>query len=488
MDAEKDRDSASLETPTVTVAEVEAGQARLDHILRLAGRICVSARVAIVVFCEGAATVAARMAEDPDWPSAADVAALARDGRDIAVETSLVGRRITAPLTAADGRTIGVILLQDRDARGQLAPDQRAMLADLAAIAADEVDRNRDEAERESLVAELDHRVKNVLAVVQSLAAQSARKASSLDSFLKTFAGRLKSMASAHQLLIATRWRGAGMRNIAAAELGGLAPGQTRWQGPDLLLTPRAANAMSLALHELATNAVKFGALSTELGRVDVAWKPLGDGGLELSWIESGGPPVAPPTRHGFGATLLDKVTGRELEGSARVEHHRDGVRAILIAGPSAIAAEAAGAPATPSAPASTAEASNGRPTLTGQASIAGLRILIVEDALLLALELEAGLAEAGASVAGSAADVEEGLRMAKLPLDAAVLDANLNGESVLPVAEALAARGVPFVFATGYGDSKFAPQGFDAPLIKKPYDVTQIAAALAEVTGRVAA
>jgi len=72
--------------------------------------------------------------------------------------------------------------------------------------------------------------------------------------------------------------------------------------------------------------------------------------------------------------------------------------------------------------------------------------------------------------------------------MDAAVLDANLNGESVRPVAEALAARGVPFVFATGYGDSKFAPQGFDAPLIKKPYDVTQIAAALAEVTGRLAA
>jgi len=111
--------------------------------------------------------------------------------------------------------------------------------------------------------------------------------------------------------------------------------------------------------------------------------------------------------------------------------------------------------------------------------------VLIVEDALLLALELEAGLTEAGARVAGSAADVEEGLRMAELPLDAAVLDANLNGESVLPVAQALAARGVPFIFATGYGDSKFAPQGFDAPLIKKPYDVTQVAAALAEVTGR---
>ncbi len=217
-------------------------------------------------------------------------------------------------------------------------------------------------------------------------------------------------------------------------------------------------------------------------------WKPTGDGGLELSWTESGGPPVSAPTRYGFGATLLEKVTGRELGGATCVEHRREGVRATLIAGPSAIAGEAAPAPAAPAAPVSLAHAASGAPARPGAANISGLRILIVEDALLLALELEAGLAEAGASVAGSAADVEEGLRMATLPLDAAVLDANLNGESVLPVAEALAARGVPFVFATGYGDAKFAPQGFNAPLIKKPYDVTQIAAALAEVTGRLAA
>jgi CheY-like chemotaxis protein len=246
---------------------------------------------------------------------------------------------------------------------------------------------------------------------------------------------------------------------------------------------------MSLALHELATNAVKFGALSTELGRVDVAWRTTGDGGLELLWTESRGPPVAPPTRRGFGATLLDKVTGRELGGEARIEHHRDGVRATLVAGASALADQpAALAPPAPIAEApSLTGASAGAPYLDPTGRIEGLRVLIVEDALLLALELEAGLTEAGARVAGSAADVEEGLRMAELPLDAAVLDANLNGESVLPVAQALAARGVPFIFATGYGDSKFAPQGFDAPLIKKPYDVTQVAAALAEITGRAA-
>jgi PAS domain S-box-containing protein len=345
------------------------------------------------------------------------------------------------------------------------------------------------EDQRETLVAELDHRVKNVLAAVQSLAAQSARKASSLDGFLKTFAGRLKSMASAHELLTATRWRGASMHNIAAAELSGLAPGQTRWEGPDLLLTPRAANAMSLALHELATNAVKFGALSTDAGRVEVRWRRLDDGGLGLHWSESGGPPVAPPTRRGFGATLLEKVTGRELGGEAKIEHRREGVQVELTAGASAIAG--APPPAEPAAAAATtvisaSGASGGPPRVDHAARVEGLRLLIVEDALLLALELEAGLTEAGAVVVGSAGDLAEAMGMVGLEIDAAVLDANLNGESVRPVAEALAARGVPFVFATGYGDDKITPEHFGAPVIRKPYDVTQVAAALAEVTGRV--
>jgi PAS domain S-box-containing protein len=343
------------------------------------------------------------------------------------------------------------------------------------------------EEQRETLVAELDHRVKNVLATVQSLAAQSARKAASLEGFLKTFAGRLKSMASAHQLLTATRWRGASLQNIAAAELGGLAPGQTRWEGPDILLTPRAANAMSLALHELATNAVKFGALSTDAGRVEVRWCVIEGGGLKLQWAETGGPAVTPPTRRGFGTTLLEKVTGRELGGGVQVEHRREGVTATLTAAPSAIAdcPPPASGPASPAPAQTLAGASAGAPYAAQPIRVEGLKLLIVEDALLLALELEAGLTEAGAEIIGSAADVDEAMRMIDLTMDAAVLDANLNGASVGPVAAALAARGVPFVFATGYGDNTFVPQGYDAPIIRKPYDVTQVAAALTEVTHR---
>jgi PAS domain S-box-containing protein len=339
------------------------------------------------------------------------------------------------------------------------------------------------EEQRETLVAELDHRVKNVLATVQSVAAQSARKAASIESFLKTFSGRLKSMASAHELLTATRWRGASLQNIATAELGGLAPGQTRWEGPDVLLTPRAANALSLALHELATNAVKFGALSIESGKVEVRWRKRDDGGVDLQWSESGGPPVSPPTRRGFGVTILEKVTGRELSGEARVEHRREGVRVAVTIGAAAIAVAAE--PEQAEAPAKTNGVVIETPRNGQSAHIAGLRLLVVEDAMLLALELEAGLTEAGAIVVGSAGDLAEAMGMVHLDIDAAVLDANLNGESVRPVAEALAARGVPFVFATGYGDDKIMPDPQGAPVVRKPYDVTQIAAAIAEVTGR---
>ena len=353
-------------------------------------------------------------------------------------------------------------------------------------VVQDITERHAEDDARNALVAELDHRVKNVLASVQSLAAQSARKTTSLDAFLKTFAGRLEAMAAAHTLLTATRWRGAEIGNIAAAELGGLAPGQARWSGPEILLNPRATNALTLALHELATNAVKFGALSAENGRVEVAWTRRAGAGFELTWTERGGPSVAPPTRRGFGSTLLDRVTGRELGGEARMEFAPAGVRVVISADATALARadrappEAAAKAVEPDAPKD--GASSG---LLSADSVKDRRILIVEDAVLLALELEASLTEAGAKVVGVAADVDEALRMAQIPFDVAVLDANLNGVSVTPVAEALRRMSRPFIFATGYGDAAPAPEGFDAPVVRKPYNVAQIAVAVAEALGR---
>ncbi|MGH7012177.1 MAG: HWE histidine kinase domain-containing protein, partial [Caulobacteraceae bacterium] len=298
------------------------------------------------------------------------------------------------------------------------------------------------------------------------------------------FAGRLEAMASAQTLLAATRWRGADIASIAAAELGALAPGQARWRGEEVLLNPRATNALTLALHELAANAVKYGALSTEAGRVEVAWRLRPEGGFDLDWREREGPGVKPPKRRGFGSVLLERVTGRELGGRAEIEFASDGVRARISADASALASSPAesGQFGFPSRRGETGGASLGAPV---GGDVDGVRVLVVEDAVLLALELEAGLAEAGAEVVGTASNLEEAQKMASLSFDVAVLDANLNGESVLPVAEALCAQRKPFIFATGYGDDLPAPEGFGAPVVRKPYNVHQITVALAEALGR---
>jgi PAS domain S-box-containing protein len=371
-----------------------------------------------------------------------------------------------------DGRTVWVRVagVLDRDAAGR-PRSATGIVEDITPLKV-------EEEQRQTLMAELDHRVKNVLATVQSLAIQTARRTTSLDGFLENFSGRLKAMGSANELLTAARWRGAAVDHLAAAELGALAQGQAAWDGPELFLTPRAANALALGLHELAANAMKFGALSTETGRVQLRWKAQPDGGFELTWTESGGPTVAAPGRRGFGSTLLEEVTSRELNGSTRIDYRPAGVVAVLRAGPAAVAPRPETVPDAPQ-PTRVAET---LVTALGSPDLKGARVLIVEDAVLLAMELEGGLADAGATVIGPAYELEEAIRLLDQPIDAAVLDANLNGHSVTPVAEALTKRGVPFVFATGYGDAGGAPGGFDAPVIRKPYDVTQVAAAVAEL------
>jgi len=370
-----------------------------------------------------------------------------------------------------DGRTVNLRVA------GAVARDSKGRAVAFTGVVEDVTSRQAEDDGRQALMAELDHRVKNVLAAVQALAIQTAKQTTSLEAFLANFGGRLKAMASANELLTAARWRGAAIDHLAAAELGSISPGQTRWEGPELFLTPRAANALALALHELSANAVKYGALSVESGRVDLRWTLLPGGGFELVWSESGGPRTSPPTRRGFGATLLSQVTGRELNGETNIEYRPSGVRATLTAGSAALAPRPDDLPEAPVP--RTVEAA---PVANRASSLKGARILIVEDAVLLALELETGLSEAGAHVIGPAYELEEAMALLDGPMDAAVLDANLNGRSVMPVAEALAARHVPFVFATGYGETGGAPGGFDAPVIRKPYDVTQVADAVAEL------
>lgn len=430
--------------------------------------LCISDRMAAITGLPAGDTTDAGIISRNVHPDDQAAFGAQRDGAVVSGDTFDIRFRYIRP---TDQKLLWLRLV------GVVTRDEAGAAQRLTGIIEDVSQNHLEEDQRQQLMAELDHRVKNVLAAVQALAQQTAKRTASLPAFLQTFGGRLKAMASANELLTAARWRGAAIDHLAAAELGALAPGQTRWDGPDLFLTPRAANALSLALHELATNAVKFGALSAEGGQVDLKWSLRAGGGFELTWTESGGPTVAAPARRGFGSTLLEQVTGRELNGDTQVDYRPAGVTVRLRAGPQAMADRPDIAPVMPPRVTETV------PTSRGPASLKGARVLIVEDAVLLALELETGLSEAGATVVGPAYELEEAMALLDQTIDAAVLDANLNGRSVTPVAEVLHQRGIPFVFATGYGETGGAPGGFDAaPVIRKPYDVTQVAAAVAEL------
>ena len=189
------------------------------------------------------------------------------------------------------------------------------------------------------LINELNHRVKNSLATVQSIAAQTLRSATDLPSARGAVEARLLALSAAHDVLTAESWRGARLTDVIAAAL---APFDTAQQprisrsGPSVWLAAQCALALSLALHELATNAAKYGALATSEGRVGINWSLTGDE-LALVWREEGGPPVEAPVRAGFGSRLLQRSLARELQGEVVVTFAPEGVRCEIRCRPSAL-------------------------------------------------------------------------------------------------------------------------------------------------------
>jgi two-component system CheB/CheR fusion protein len=182
---------------------------------------------------------------------------------------------------------------------------------------------------------ELNHRVKNTLATVQAIAMQTLAKAPDLQAFKTAFSARLLALSNTHNLLAADAWTGARLRDIVACELAPYqredpASGErVHIEGEEVLLSPKLALALSMAIHELATNASKYGALSTGSGRIDVRWQLRAEGRrdrLQLHWVESGGPPVQGATRRGFGTRLITEGLAYELNGEAVLEYAETGV------------------------------------------------------------------------------------------------------------------------------------------------------------------
>ncbi len=316
--------------------------------------------------------------------------------------------------------------------------------------------------------------MKNTLANIQALVRHSSRAAGSVVSFVGDLHGRLRAMAKAHSLLSRSRWEGAELRALVEEELHphleaeGAAP-RIAIAGPDIRLRPKAALAVSLALHELATNAAKYGALSARTGRVGVTWH-IADAMLVLEWRESGGPPVVPPAHRGFGSLMIERSLAYEVGGRTRLDFLPDGI-AFAVEMPLRQVTEAGIAPAGPGA-ADSALALRGR------------RVLVVEDSALVAMELETTLRAQGAEVIGPVARIEDAeAAILKRAPDAALRDIDLDGVAVFPLADLLAAARVPFVFTTGYEARLVLPPRFaDRPVLPKPYRGEDAAAAIARL------
>lgn len=192
--------------------------------------------------------------------------------------------------------------------------------------------RNAEERQR-LLLREINHRVKNTLATVQALATQTVRHAREPREFLDAFSQRLRALGLAHGLLSEYEWRGIGIRDLARLELSPFDEDDNpriSITGPDALLTPDQTLGLALILHELASNALKYGALSVPGGSVAVSWTVSGDKRLELQWTESGGPKVTPPSHHGFGSILIRRSLAKVISSEVTHKFAAEGVRAHI--------------------------------------------------------------------------------------------------------------------------------------------------------------
>jgi PAS domain S-box-containing protein len=221
----------------------------------------------------------------------------------------------------------------EETAKGEF--DDTGHLLRIKGLTRDITERKELEDHKNTLISELDHRVKNVLALVLTVASRTRETSSSMTEFVAALDSRIKSMASTQELLSHRRWRGIPLAELVHRELSPYATGNnTRIAGHNVMLSAEASQALAMVFHELATNAAKFGALSTRSGHVSVCWTFRQNGHAEswlcIDWEESGGPNVVPPKRSGFGTSVVRELVPYELGGSADLAHLPEGVRCKL--------------------------------------------------------------------------------------------------------------------------------------------------------------
>ncbi|MGO4683885.1 response regulator [Hyphomicrobium sp. 2TAF46] len=340
----------------------------------------------------------------------------------------------------------------------------------------DITDRKSAESHQQLLMAELDHRVKNILANVAAIARLSSSNAVSVKSFAAALDGRIHAMSAAHDLLRQSSWTGVDLHELVQ---GALAPFRSRSdndivvEGERVRLTSKFGQSMALVLHELVTNAVKHGALSKPGGRVSVDWArivtPDGDK-IRFSWQESGGPLCTKPERNGFGLAVI-RSAASECGGVAEMTFAPEGFQFNFL-GELSSRAHMVGTRHIAIVPRPRV------PLLPPNLAVPGpWRILLVEDEALIAMQLQLDLEAEGHTVVGPFAQLSEGLKAATdSNFDIALIDINLGADNSAPIAEILDRRRIPFAFTTGYNDLVFLPLRLrDYPHLTKPYNPAEV-------------
>ncbi|WP_420384080.1 HWE histidine kinase domain-containing protein [Novosphingobium sp.] len=331
-------------------------------------------------------------------------------------------------------------------------------------------ERERVENRRRVLNDELNHRVKNILALVKSIARQTGATAASVEDYASAMEGRLRALAFAHDQSLQAG-SGGDLATLITAEASlhryGSEVDRITAEGPAVGLSDRSFGVFALVIHELMTNAAKYGALAVPEGRLSLTWHLTDSGDCRIIWQERAGPSVTAPTRTGFGSKLIQTTMTYDLGGTATVAYDPDGLRADLIIPASHLVAVA------DIMPAGTAVIAQAHDVL------AQLDVLLVEDQALIAMDTEDTLRKLGAGMVRLAANVAQSKDeiAAALP-DFAVLDYNLGHETSAEVADMLADLSVPFLFVTGYGDNVIIPDRFKhMPIVRKPVSATALAA-----------
>ena len=380
-------------------------------------------------------------------------------------------------LTRADGKLAWL------DGRGERIVEGESTR--VIGINADITERKLAEEQNNFIMRELDHRVKNILAIILSIAKITGANAPDFRTFNDAFEKRLYAMARTHSLLAESRWQGADLRTLVQDELGHSGGKDTiEIHGPDVNLTPSAAQNISMALHELATNAIKYGSLSVSDGTLRVAWDWRTQGSdewiLDLEWQESGGPKVTPPQRNGFGSTVIERILRAQLGARTQIDYAPEGLQVKCeIPADRIQPGSATGGKATAS-PASTLP----RVDLD---LLEGSRILVLDDEWLVAEQYANSLIGAGCEVVGPFHDLEQARSAVEAgKLDFAVVDFNIDGAEATPLIELLEERKVPYLVVSGYGtDLNLTDKLGERAFLPKPASPAAMLARVAQVLER---